>query len=121
MSRVNGEPVDMQDFDEAYAAHKASILTTNFSDLILMPKELTAENGAKSLLIGEFHETVSVQCEGCNGTGWLDEGCCEHICEYCTGAGDYALKVTVGWTTIKEIYAMYVKYQQSKLVKQEGK
>lgn len=116
---MKGEPVNMEDFNEEYAAHKASIVKTRSSELILMPKELTAENGAKSLLIGEFHETVIMQCEECEGAGVYAEGgnMDDQVCEACTGAGDYALKVPVSWTTIKEIYAMYAEYHQNK---QEG-
>lgn len=33
---------------------------------IMMPSEITAENGAKSLLIGEFHEEIDVPLE-CDG------------------------------------------------------
>jgi len=29
---------------------------------VLMPKRLTAENGAKALLIGEFFEFIEIQC-----------------------------------------------------------
>lgn len=78
------------------------------SDLILMPKALTAENGAKGLLMGEFHETVIMQCEECSGEGHTDYDDDLEVCEDCNGSGDYALRVPVSWTTIKEIYAMCV-------------
>ena len=65
---------------------------------ILMPKELTAENGAKKLLIGEFFETVYPECLTC-----------EKNCDDCTT--DYKPhKVMVKWTTIKAIYAMAVEH-----------
>lgn len=82
-----------------------------------MPKALTAENGAKALLMGEFHETVIMQCESCEGDGHFDD----EPCFDCDGAGDYALEVTIEWTTIKEIYAMYVKYVENKLAKEDTK
>ena len=50
----------------------------------VMPRELTAENGAKGLLIGEFYEEIE-----------HDEG---------------TFKVAVEWTTIKEIYKKIVAY-----------
>ncbi len=71
---------------------------------ILMPKALTAENGAKALLIGEFKETITQSCPYCDN-GVFDE---TEICDSCDGAGEYSLSVTVSWTTIKEIYAMTV-------------
>ena len=78
------------------------------SDKILMPKALTAENGAKGLLIGEFHESVVIQCTYCDGAGYADSDLTE-VCDSCDGAGCYSLKVPISWTTIKEIYAMAVK------------
>lgn len=78
------------------------------SDKIIMPRELTAENGAKALLIGEFSETVIMTCEECEGQGHT----CNYneICELCNGAGEYSLNVAVGWDTIKNIYAMAAKH-----------
>lgn len=64
---------------------------------ILMPETLTAENGAKAALMGEFSESVMIDCPECYGDG-LDQ------CEMCRGAGQLEQKVTVSWTTIKEIY-----------------
>lgn len=84
-------------------------------ELILMPKSLTAENGAKGLLSGEFHETVIMQCEKCEGEGEIHYEGDPETCEECNGSGDYALKVTIGWDTIKDIYAKYAEYFQNKL------
>lgn len=36
-------------------------------DMVVMPSALTAENGAKALLMGEFFESVTVVCEDCDG------------------------------------------------------
>ena len=77
----------------------------DIKDRVLMPKELTAENGAKGLLIGEFSETVIMPCEHCQTLGFVDD----EACEECTGAGDYSLKVGISWATIKDIYKMAVK------------
>ena len=63
-------------------------------DKVILPKELTAENGAKALLIGEFHEEIEV-CGCLDGTGEEQEM--------------QDLRVPVSWTTIKEIYKMIVK------------
>ena len=81
------------------------------SDTVIMPRELTAENGAKYLLSGDFKETVILQCEICvgsgDGRGYIDQ---ESHCLSCDGAGDYSLSVTVSWTTIKEIYDKAVEH-----------
>jgi hypothetical protein len=60
---------------------------------ISMPKELTAENGAKKLLIGEFSETVNIPCDYCDD-GWEDEEAGEE-CESCKGTGYQVLKVAI--------------------------
>ena len=68
---------------------------------ILMPAALTAENGAKALMMGEFKEHLNLPCV-CDSD--LDD------CELCNGTGEIDQKVPVSWTTIKEIYAMAVKH-----------
>ena len=66
-----------------------------------IPNRLTAENGAKALLIGEFYETIEVpnpsycSCEMCD---CRDEFDCEK--PY------LEQKVPVSWTNIKKIWAM---------------
>ena len=85
-------------------------------EMILMPRELTAENGAKWLLMGEFKEVVTVPCSECEGA---HEDICEddddaEICEMCGGAGDVPQEAPVSWTTIKDIYAKCVKHFESK-------
>ena len=62
----------------------------------LVPIKLTAENGAKGLLSGEFSETKFISCPECFGD---DE------CETCDGSGRIEITVPVSWTTIKEIWA----------------
>ena len=66
------------------------------TDFIMMPKTLTAENGAKVALSGEFFEKVAVPCEAC--------GDYDDICEVCDGTGSIDQAVWVSWTTIKAIY-----------------
>lgn len=56
-------------------------------DLVLLPRKLTAENGAKALLIGEFSETFH----------YMDDDGNEQTAE-----------IPVSWTTIKQIYNMVV-------------
>ena len=79
--------------------------------MILMPEALTAENGAKAALIGEFHETFTHECLECEGSGLgpacrYSEG--ETRCELCNGTGELVERIPVEWTTIKEIYKRVV-------------
>ncbi|ECT1022486.1 DUF550 domain-containing protein [Salmonella enterica] len=64
--------------------------------LVIVPKRLTAENGAKGVLSGEFSETKFINCPECFGD---DE------CETCDGSGRIEITVPVTWTTIKAIWA----------------
>jgi len=76
-------------------------------DKVLMPKELTAENGAKKLMIGEFKEKIIMPCQDCDGEGILDayDG---STCPECGGAGNFSVSVSGQWPTIKAIYAVAV-------------
>lgn len=71
--------------------------------LCKMPRELTAENGAKFLMIGEFQETLELSCLSCNPED-SDE------CEHCEGSGLVYVPVPVEWDTIKRIYARLVQH-----------
>ena len=68
---------------------------------VMVPMRLTAENGAKGALSGEFSETKFVNCPECFGD---DE------CETCNGSGRIEMKVPVSWTTIKEIWIKGVEH-----------
>ncbi|HIE4607768.1 TPA: hypothetical protein ACXNLE_002976 [Klebsiella aerogenes] len=68
---------------------------------VMVPMRLTAENGAKWELSGEFSETRFVNCPECFGD---DE------CETCDGSGRIGITVPVTWTTIKEIWAKGVEH-----------
>ncbi|MBQ4926199.1 hypothetical protein FDK33_22870 [Citrobacter werkmanii] len=70
-------------------------------DLALVPKRLTAENGAKGVLSGEFSETKFINCPECFGD---DE------CETCDGSGRIEITVPVSWTNIKAIWAKGVEH-----------
>lgn len=72
---------------------------------VLMPERLTAENGAKSALSGEFHELTDIECPECLGNGDDSYG---EDCPECNGDGKVAQRVTVEWDTIKRIYAKAV-------------
>lgn len=62
---------------------------------IPMPRKLTAENGAKAALSGDFTEHKFINCPECFGD---DE------CESCDGSGRIKVEVTVSWSTIKAIW-----------------
>lgn len=72
-------------------------------ETVTMPKELTAENGAKALLIGEFYETIEHDCPECDQPDSSLESC-----ELCNGSGRISHEIPVSWTTIKAIYKMAV-------------
>lgn len=59
-----------------------------------MPLTLTAANGAKGALSGEFKVSRTVICYECGGEG----------CDDCADAGEFEEEITVPWDTIKEIY-----------------
>ncbi len=71
------------------------------TNTVMMPRELTAENGAKAALMGEFSIQFPIKC-CCDG----EDG----DCEVCGGSGEYTQTVNVPWTTIKEIYRAAVKH-----------
>lgn len=64
-----------------------------------LPRSLTAENGAKALLIGDFHEITTISCPECDGDEDYVDGC-----STCHGQGYINQRVTVEWDTIKRIY-----------------
>lgn len=68
---------------------------------VMVPMRLTADNGAKGALSGEFSETKFVNCPECFGD---DE------CETCDGSGRIEITLPVTWTTIKEIWAKGVEH-----------
>jgi hypothetical protein len=62
----------------------------------VVPRFLSAENGGKASLAGEFSETKIISCPECFG---------DEDCESCDGSGQIEIKVPVSWTTIKAIWA----------------
>lgn len=75
----------LQDYAERYCKHK-EIERKQIKQEQSLPTELTAENGAKALLIGEFVEYYEYQ----------DDNEC------------FTLKIPVSWPTIKDIYKKIV-------------
>jgi len=70
----------------------------------LMPRRLTAENGAKALLLGEFKLEVTQECPECRELDEPIEGC-----EICDGEGEYGQSHMIPWDKIKFIYSEAVK------------
>ncbi|GAL58481.1 hypothetical protein EV102420_11_00510 [Pseudescherichia vulneris NBRC 102420] len=60
----------------------------------IMPLKLTAANGAKAALSGEFHVNHHIVCEECAGEG----------CESCNEEGGWEGEIPIGWDTIKRIH-----------------
>lgn len=75
-------------------------------ETVIMPKQLTAENGAKGLMIGEFKIDVEHVCTACS----FDLSGAPEECEVCGGEVTYMQKLVVEWSTIKEIYAKAVEH-----------
>lgn len=71
-------------------------------DKVVLPRSLTAENGAKALLIGEFHELIMISCETCAINGYASD------CIECDGEGESKFEMLISWTTIKNIYRKIV-------------
>jgi len=65
----------------------------------MLPKKLTAENGAKGLLIGEFYETIQIK-----NTDHCDCGECQYCEEFPESKETIEYKIPVNWDTIKKIY-----------------
>lgn len=96
------EPLYTADMLHLYASQYAASLVLPVwpvpEGYVLMPRRLTAENGAKAALSGEFSEHFSTDCPVCD----TDEPDTE--CDICAGSGRLVTPVPVEWDTIKRIY-----------------
>lgn len=70
----------------------------------LMPKRLTAENGAKGLFMGEFHIEAVQPCPECYSRDEPDDDC-----EICSGEGEFSVRHPITWDVIKDIHKKAVK------------
>ena len=101
-----GDPVDVANL--AMMLHqRGEVIQQPVSDpdgpgRVLMPRALTAENGAKAALSGEFSVSMTVTCSACHYDEPDDE------CEFCGGEREYQQSEAVPWTTIKRIYSAAV-------------
>jgi len=80
------------DFAEAQVDYREGRYPKEPSCVSTMPEKLTAENGAKALLMGEFYEQFRTEDE--EGNEVIND-------------------IPVSWITIKEIYKMIVKHFSS--------
>lgn len=90
----NGYILLVQDAEPNFDVNGNSPVTPD--GWVIVPKKLTAENGAKGVLSGEFSETTFISCPECFG---------DDDCETCDCSGRIEIKVPVSWTTIKTIWA----------------
>lgn len=84
------EYVELERFQEAVSGN-SPVIPDGFC---IMPKKLTAENGGKGALSGEFHVTNRIVCQSCGGEG----------CEDCNDEGGLDAEIPVSWDTIKRIH-----------------
>lgn len=89
----NGYILLVQDAEPNFDVNGNSPVTPD--GWVMVPKKLTAENGAKGVLSGEFSETTFISCPECFG---------DDDCDTCDGSGRIEIKVPVTWTTIKSIW-----------------
>lgn len=78
-------------------------ITTIPDGYCVMPRRLTAENGAKALLLGEFKVHVERECPECIDLDEPDENC-----EICDGEGEHTIHQVIPWDQIKFIYSKAV-------------
>ncbi|EOH6068116.1 hypothetical protein ACMATQ_002242 [Klebsiella michiganensis] len=84
---------------KGWNACRADMLQAGNSPVIpdgymMVPMRLTAENGAKAALLGEFNLEYTLTCHECFGEG----------CDDCSGEGTWTSTMRIDWTTIKEIW-----------------
>lgn len=85
-----------------YTTFIRGLLEKSNQKTVLMPSELTAENGAKYLLSGEFKESKEIACVECDPRDLAVD------CELCNGSGTLIDDITISWNNIKSIYALAV-------------
>ncbi|RDP97965.1 hypothetical protein C4A33_03755 [Escherichia coli] len=95
----NGYILLVQDAEPNFDVNGNSPVTPD--GWVIVPKKLTAENGAKGVLSGEFSETTFISCTECFG---------DDDCDTCDGSGRIEIKVPVTWTTIKSIWDKGIAY-----------
>lgn len=80
-----------------------------------MPREITAENGAKGLLLGEFFESfemINPEFCGC--------GKCDFCSEFPDTPETIKSDIPIRWITIKQIYARLVGHYENQKTANNG-
>lgn len=95
------KPRPLQNAADAWnrRAHPPQASATVPEGMAVVPVELTAENGAKAALMGEFDVKVGHRCGECADIGESDD------CLECGGRGVIVEQVAVGWPVIKAIWS----------------
>ncbi|WP_338570540.1 hypothetical protein VRB37_16615 [Erwinia billingiae] len=81
-----------------YATPPASSAPDGWATL---PAKISADNGAKAALSGEFLEVKFISCPECFG---------DDDCDSCDGSGRVKVEIPVSWTTIKAIWEKGVQH-----------
>jgi hypothetical protein len=104
---ISGESLEMcrcqpeeYEIRTLYPAAPVALVPEGFC---IMPKSLTAENGAKALLLWDFKVEVTQDCLECSE---LDEP--NEQCDICHGVGEYTNRHPISWDQIKSIYSKAV-------------
>lgn len=92
------------------AVAEAAVASAILEGYALVPTNLTAENGARLALSGEFFVEVGCVCTGCDGQGYGESDSEDDECEACQGTGEVANIAMIGWPTIKEIWSAGVEH-----------
>jgi len=79
------------------------------ADYVSVPRKLTAENGAKAALMGEFKIIITDACPECYSNR-SDDSESDTDCNTCDGYGEVYRDVIVHWPMIKQIYAAAIEH-----------
>ena len=97
---------DLKEHDRKLAVALIELRDHLSPDTVPMPRELTAEQGFKYALIGEFSESHQVVCHYCDlgliNTEYDDIE--DETCPECEGEYIHTVDWDISWTNIKAIY-----------------
>lgn len=103
MADMQAADQQLRDLLRARHAEQSAPVAVMPDGYCIMPRQLTAENGAKALLLGEFKLLATMECPECCELDEPTEGC-----SICDGEGEYGQKHTIPWDQIKFIYSKAV-------------
>ncbi|MBR9770000.1 MAG: hypothetical protein GYB54_02590 [Gammaproteobacteria bacterium] len=76
------------------------------ADMALVPREITAESGHKTGMIGDFKTSIEVECSQCDTDDPYSQ------CDECGGQVFYRHEVAVSWPTIKAIHRRIIELSE---------